>query len=205
MTAVFIDGESGTTGLRLRDRLSACEDVSLISLPHELRRDPSARADAMCRADVTVLCLPDQAAREAADIALRAGARHRRLERPPHGARLDVRNARTDVRARPGNRFGAARLRAGLSCDRLHSSDGAARQSRTHSGGCLPVRHIGHRVFRRRQDHDRALRRSGKTPGRRAQRTDLLRLRAGPQASAGNAGRRRSFSRSSETSEPACW
>ena len=75
MTSVFIDGESGTTGLRLRDRLSACEDVSLISLPHELRRDPSARADAMRRADVTVLCLPDQAAREAADIALRAGAR----------------------------------------------------------------------------------------------------------------------------------
>ena len=55
MTSVFIDGESGTTGLRLRDRLSACEDVSLISLPHELRRDPSARADAMRRADVTVL------------------------------------------------------------------------------------------------------------------------------------------------------
>ena len=47
MTAVFSDGESGTTGLRLRNRLSACEDVSLISLPHELRRDPSARADAM--------------------------------------------------------------------------------------------------------------------------------------------------------------
>lgn len=75
MTAVFIDGESGTTGLRLRGRLEGRDDVTLISLPADLRRDPDARADAMKTADITVLCLPDAAARDAAAIADKAGAR----------------------------------------------------------------------------------------------------------------------------------
>lgn len=68
MTQVFIDGSAGTTGLRIRERLSARSDLSLLVLPEELRKDPSARRDALNRADVVFLCLPDDAAREAASM-----------------------------------------------------------------------------------------------------------------------------------------
>ncbi len=65
MTTVFIDGSAGTTGLRIRERLSSREDIQLLSLPEELRKDENARRDALNSADVSFLCLPDQAAREA--------------------------------------------------------------------------------------------------------------------------------------------
>ena len=69
MTKVFIDGSAGTTGLRIRERLSARKDLSLITLPEAFRKDPSARADALNTADVSFLCLPDDAAREAVSLA----------------------------------------------------------------------------------------------------------------------------------------
>ncbi len=69
MTKVFIDGSAGTTGLRIVDRLSARKDLALLLLPDELRKDPSARADALSSADIAFLCLPDDAAREAAKLA----------------------------------------------------------------------------------------------------------------------------------------
>ncbi len=65
MTTVFIDGSAGTTGLRIRERLSSRKDIQLLSLPEELRKDENARKDALNSADVSFLCLPDQAAREA--------------------------------------------------------------------------------------------------------------------------------------------
>ena len=65
MIKVFIDGSQGTTGLRIFDRLSLREDVSLITLPEELRKDLSARKDAINSSDITFLCLPDDAAIEA--------------------------------------------------------------------------------------------------------------------------------------------
>ena len=68
MTKVFIDGSAGTTGLRIRERLSARPELSLITLPEELRKDPSARAGALDAADVAFLCLPDAAAVEAVSL-----------------------------------------------------------------------------------------------------------------------------------------
>ena len=68
-TALFIDGEAGTTGLQIRDRLAARDDIRLVSLPAEHRKDASARRDAFAEADIAILCLPDDAAREAVTLA----------------------------------------------------------------------------------------------------------------------------------------
>lgn len=65
MTKVFIDGSQGTTGLRIFDRLSAREDIELITLPEDLRKDLDARTNAINSSDITFLCLPDAAAIEA--------------------------------------------------------------------------------------------------------------------------------------------
>ncbi len=64
MKKVFVDGASGTTGLRIKERLAQIADVETLTLPDELRRDPAARRAAMDEADVVFLCLPDDAARE---------------------------------------------------------------------------------------------------------------------------------------------
>ena len=65
MKKVFIDGSAGTTGLRIYERLSKRNDIQLITLPDELRKDNSARKDAINSADIVFLCLPDAAAKEA--------------------------------------------------------------------------------------------------------------------------------------------
>ena len=69
MTKVFIDGSSGTTGLRIRQRLEQQKDLELLKLPEELRKDAGARQEIMAQADVIFLCLPDAAAREAVTLA----------------------------------------------------------------------------------------------------------------------------------------
>ncbi|MGN0806128.1 MAG: N-acetyl-gamma-glutamyl-phosphate reductase [Candidatus Coproplasma sp.] len=75
MIKVFIDGKEGTTGLQIYDRLSAREDISLITLSEEMRKDLNARRDCLNSADVSFLCLPDKAAIEAAELVTNPNAR----------------------------------------------------------------------------------------------------------------------------------
>lgn len=68
MVKVFIDGSAGTTGLRINERLSDREDIELLKISEELRKDQSARKDMINSADIVFLCLPDDAAIEAASF-----------------------------------------------------------------------------------------------------------------------------------------
>ena len=60
MKKVFIDGEAGTTGLRIRARLAARTDIALVTLPEALRKDAAARKAALNDADIAFLCLPER-------------------------------------------------------------------------------------------------------------------------------------------------
>ena len=68
MTKIFIDGSQGTTGLKIFDRLAKREDIELITLPENLRKDTDARKEALNSADIAFLCLPDAAAIEAVSL-----------------------------------------------------------------------------------------------------------------------------------------
>lgn len=63
---IFLDGSVGTTGLRIRELLAERADLDVVVLSDEARKDPAARREALRAADVAILCLPDDAAREAA-------------------------------------------------------------------------------------------------------------------------------------------
>ena len=65
---IFIDGSAGTTGLRIRNRLEGREDIELLTLPEELRKDKAARKEKINQADIVFLCLPDDAARESVSL-----------------------------------------------------------------------------------------------------------------------------------------
>ncbi len=68
MTKVFIDGSAGTTGLRIYDRLSNRKDITLLTLPDELRKNNEAKAQMLNEADIAFLCLPDLAAKESVSL-----------------------------------------------------------------------------------------------------------------------------------------
>jgi N-acetyl-gamma-glutamyl-phosphate reductase len=91
VTRIFIDGQSGTTGLGIAERLRARPDTTLIELDEANRKESAAKIDAMARADLTVLCLPDDAARAAVAMA-------------PPGARII--DASTAHRTAPGWTYG---------------------------------------------------------------------------------------------------
>ena len=99
---MFIDGEAGTTGLEIRQRLRGLSGVVVRSLDAAARRDRAARRALMAEVDLVVLCLPDEAAREAADMIEGLGSAAPKL--------LD---ASTAHRVAPGWAYGFAELAAG--------------------------------------------------------------------------------------------
>jgi N-acetyl-gamma-glutamyl-phosphate reductase len=121
---VFIDGEAGTTGLGIRERLGALP-VARVAVPAEHRKDPAARRDAMAAADLVVLCLPDDAAREAVAMAESLG------EDAPK-----ILDASTAHRIAPGWEYGFAELDAG-------QEEKIAKARRVANPGCYPTGGIG--------------------------------------------------------------
>ena len=67
-TKIFIDGSAGTTGLRIHERLSSRDDIELMTLSDDLRKDINARRDALNESDIAFLCLPDDAAKESVSL-----------------------------------------------------------------------------------------------------------------------------------------
>lgn len=98
---IFIDGEHGTTGLEIRERLAGRTDVEVISLPRERAKDEAAKRDIVNAADCVILCLPDDAAR--ATVALIDGAGNTRTR---------VIDASTAHRTAPGWVYGFAEMSA---------------------------------------------------------------------------------------------
>ena len=68
MTTIFIDGEAGTTGLQIRDRLKTRKDIELVSIAADKRKDANARRELLNSVDIAILCLPDEAAKEAVSL-----------------------------------------------------------------------------------------------------------------------------------------
>lgn len=119
MTAtVFIDGGAGTTGLEIAERLSGRADLTLIKLDDARRKDPAARREALNDADAVILCLPDDAAREA--VAL--------IDNP----RTRVVDASTAHRVTPGWAYGFSELEPG-------GRDVIAGAMRVSNPGCYPT------------------------------------------------------------------
>jgi N-acetyl-gamma-glutamyl-phosphate reductase len=96
---IFIDGEHGTTGLQIRERLAGRTDIELLSIPAAERRNNDMRTAMLRNADIAILCLPDDAAREA--VALAQGAATRFID------------ASTAHRTDPAWAFGFAELEPG--------------------------------------------------------------------------------------------
>lgn len=74
-TKVFIDGSEGTTGLRIHERLDNRDDIELLTIASELRKDPAERSRLINSSDITFLCLPDSAAREAVALVTNTNVR----------------------------------------------------------------------------------------------------------------------------------
>jgi N-acetyl-gamma-glutamyl-phosphate reductase len=115
MAKIFIDGAAGTTGLEIRERLSPRPELELLSIPDAQRKDPAARKAMLNAADLVILCLPDEAAKEAVSL----------IDNP----KVRVIDASTAYRVAPGWVYGFAELEA-------DQPQRIAAASRVSNGGC---------------------------------------------------------------------
>jgi N-acetyl-gamma-glutamyl-phosphate reductase len=115
---IFIDGESGTTGLQIRGRLAARSDLEILSIDPVRRKDPEARRDLLNAADAVVLCLPDDASREAVSMIA--------------SNRVKVVDASTAFRTAPGWTYGFPEMSPG-------QRDAVRNATRVSNPGCYPT------------------------------------------------------------------
>ncbi len=121
LKSIFIDGEAGTTGLGIRDRLAALPEVVVKSIDPDKRKDAAARKAMMAGVDLVVLCLPDDAARESVALADELGADAPKIV-----------DAATAHRVAPGWVYGFAELAPG-------HADRIANANRVSNPGCYPT------------------------------------------------------------------
>ena len=104
MKKIFIDGSEGTTGLRIFERFEGRDDIEILKIPSELRKDPDEIKKYINASDITFLCLPDAAAREAVAMVENENTPPRRTERRKAG-RMVIRSfhRRTGKQLKPEN------------------------------------------------------------------------------------------------------